>query len=691
MRKLLFLALTMVFCGSLVAQQSYQIRSNVPVKKAVTIEQMMSADPDFSQEATGPVSKTPPFAPRGADDVNVVSIVDIGSAANIYTYGYLNGNATYVWYNQDLNAVTNFHRMGGPVGPPGQYSGDLAYDISFDGGMTWTNQIKVYESNISGGQYNTDAARYPQGAIYNPEGNTDPANAYMSFFAATMDGSNGGTWGSYGFGVGNLADIEDTTKNLLPSDLPNGFYQGIPTAYTITRQDGIAMMADASLLDSYTEYLGDLIIMRGIFNDGIGDYEYDRFLVPAPADYARYLKMAFDPSGQIGYVLWNSLNGTIPEVDVLDWYYPLLVKSEDAGETWSDVISVDFSGPDGIDGIKNWLTDDEIAQLWEAPVPTRDEIVYASYFINSDIAVDAWGNPHLACMVLVVGPGLDPNFYMGVDYAQGLFDVYSIDDANEDWQAVYLGEVMHITGDFLYPGSDPLTEANRLGVTASPDGDYMFFTWLDTRLETVEENTAPDIYARGFSLIENAVTEDLGGSAIEGATNVTAFSEAMWQAYFKCASHYAMVEDEGGTGVMSYTIPMVYADMDPLNVVAPVQFKYIQDFKFMQDEFTLPTGNDPITGVGIEEPMVSSIASVSQNYPNPFNGTSTVMVNLSESADLSLFVTNIIGQRVAEYAKGEVGAGSHNFVINAKELGTGVYFYTVVAGNQKITRKMIVE
>jgi hypothetical protein len=40
---------------------------------------------------------------------------------------------------------------------------------------------------------------------------------------------------------------------------------------------------------------------------------------------------------------------------------------------------------------------------------------------------------------------------------------------------------------------------------------------------------------------------------------------------------------------------------------------------------------------------------------------------------------------------GTMNAGSHELDIDATELNTGVYFYTVRAGNSKITRKMIVQ
>jgi len=681
MKKLLLFLLVMTIGLASYSQKTYTLRPGVKVTKVETM-QPQKEGMDFENRSQAAVPVKAPQNVVKSGDSHIVSVVNIGGAANIYTYGYYNGTATYVWYNKDLNAVSNLHRMGGPVGPPGQYSGDLCYDISMDGGMTWTNQIKIYESNISGGQYNTDAARYPQGAIYNPAGNTDPANAYMAFFAANLDGTNGGSWGGYSYGVGNLADPEDTTKHLSSSDLGNGFYQGIPTAFTITRGDGVAVMADASLLDSYTEYLGDLIFYRGEFDDDLEDYVYQKFLHPAPAEYARYLKIGFDPTGQTGYVFWNNADGSYPMVE--GWDYPLLVKSTDGGQTWSDVIAVELSGPDGIDGIKNWLSDELIAEIWEAPVPTRDEIMYTSLWWNSNIAVDAWGNPHLGTSVHVCGPGLDPGFILVGEGTFAMFNIYSIDDDNEDWHAIHLGDNKTYRGEF-----GDLTEMNRVDVTSSWDGTKIFFTWLDTHVPGVTTNVSPDIFARGFDVVENAITYDDAPTAYDGATNVTYLSEAMWQSYFKSAAHYSI--DEGEAGNMTYTIPLVYADFDPADPGSPVQFKYIQDFSFADGDFTLPTGNPPITGVGITEPAYQSIISVSQNYPNPFNRNSTVMVNLEKKSNLRLVVSNILGQQIQEIKRGEVQSGTHHFIIDGSNLGSGIYFYTVFAGKESVTRKMVIE
>lgn len=657
--------------------QTAMVKGDVKTTKVNPKQEMTKVD-EVPLKAT-PMTKTDKVIPPVSPDreTTIVNIVDIGSAANVYTYGYNNGSSTILWYEKDINTVAHIHRMGGDVGPPGQYSGDLCYDVSTDGGMTWTNQIKIYESNTSGGQYNIDAARYPQGGIYNPAGNTDPNNAYVAYFAALLDGTNGGTWGGYGYGTASIADPEDTTKHWLSSDLDNGFYQGISTAFTVNAHTE-AWEADASLLDSYTEYLGDIIFMQGQWNDETTDYDYTEFLVGAECNYARYLKMAFEPTyGDIGYVFWNNYDGSIPGMD--EWSYPLLLQTTDGGENWSDeLISVKIFGPDGIDAVKNYLTDEQLEQLFEPPIPDRDDIAYSTPYFNSDIAVDAFGNPHVVTSVFLCAN--DPGYIIIEPETFGTFDLYTIDPNNmDDWYGVFLGRLKTYEGLFQ---PDDYNEFNRLQVSSNHDGSMLFYSWNDTRLEGVDQNTSPDIYARGFDLVINMITT---GAAEEGATNVTEFSEGMWQSYLHILSPY-VIEGEG-----TWTMPMTYCAMNPENIIEPVQFKYIQDFSYAASDFTTPTGNPPFVSLGMGENMTESTLSVSQNHPNPANTKTDITVTLERAANVNVVVTTLTGQRVLEMDEGFVKAGKRIITINTSDLSNGVYFYTVYAGNEKVTNKMIVE
>lgn len=101
--------------------------------------------------------------------------------------------------------------------------------------------------------------------------------------------------------------------------------------------------------------------------------------------------------------------------------------------------------------------------------------------------------------------------------------------------------------------------------------------------------------------------------------------------------------------------------------------------------------SDPLLVTGIDDNKIITADNVSQNYPNPFSSNTTITVGLENSANLSLEVTNLMGQKVFEVAKGEVNSGTYYFQINADDLGTGIYFYTVKANDNTVTKKMIVQ
>lgn len=102
----------------------------------------------------------------------------------------------------------------------------------------------------------------------------------------------------------------------------------------------------------------------------------------------------------------------------------------------------------------------------------------------------------------------------------------------------------------------------------------------------------------------------------------------------------------------------------------------------------LPVG--PFIPVGVNETL-SSRLEISQNFPNPFNGNTYVGITLSESANVSMEVYSLTGQKVAFSDFGFKTAGQHTLTLDGSQLTTGVYFYTVTAGENKVTRKMMVE
>ena len=97
-----------------------------------------------------------------------------------------------------------------------------------------------------------------------------------------------------------------------------------------------------------------------------------------------------------------------------------------------------------------------------------------------------------------------------------------------------------------------------------------------------------------------------------------------------------------------------------------------------------------ITGIG-ENTIPLNDYDVTQNYPNPFQTYSEVKVNLRKEVDLHLYVTNLAGQKVYETFIANARPGMNKITIDGNDLTSGIYFYTVKAGEASVTKKMIIE
>jgi plastocyanin len=87
--------------------------------------------------------------------------------------------------------------------------------------------------------------------------------------------------------------------------------------------------------------------------------------------------------------------------------------------------------------------------------------------------------------------------------------------------------------------------------------------------------------------------------------------------------------------------------------------------------------------------IIPASFSLFQNYPNPFNPETNIKFIISKKELVSLKVYNILGNEVAVLLNEVKPAGLYIVKLNGENLSSGVYFYTLTAGNFKETRKMI--
>jgi surface protein len=89
------------------------------------------------------------------------------------------------------------------------------------------------------------------------------------------------------------------------------------------------------------------------------------------------------------------------------------------------------------------------------------------------------------------------------------------------------------------------------------------------------------------------------------------------------------------------------------------------------------------------KPELPAVFTLDQNYPNPFNPTTTIRFGLPESADVSLEVYTVLGQKVMTLINENRSAGWHTVSFNGTGLSSGVYVYRIQAGGMVQTRKLM--
>jgi hypothetical protein len=249
-----------------------------------------------------------------------------------------------------------------------------------------------------------------------------------------------------------------------------------------------------------------------------------------------------------------------------------------------------------------------------------------------------------------------------------------------------------------YEDTELIDDYNYIGWLQDVDGDGVVTMEGILPIRTYGQSTTPQIHVDEYGqrfVIWSANTETFVYTAGTDPLNykhiwARAYANTVWGDFMDVTAGIAHVFDDCvypmiGNRSDAMNIHYIYqADLAPGNALDG-DHDY-QDNRWIHG--MLPKA-DLITGIGEQEVIID--AHVSQNFPNPFSGTTNVQVQLETASNLTLVVTNMTGQKVLEINKGYVPAQTHTFSIDASDLQSGVYFYTVTAGASQVTKKMIVE
>ena len=97
-----------------------------------------------------------------------------------------------------------------------------------------------------------------------------------------------------------------------------------------------------------------------------------------------------------------------------------------------------------------------------------------------------------------------------------------------------------------------------------------------------------------------------------------------------------------------------------------------------------------ITGIA-NEPTIPVGFNLSQNYPNPFNPSTVITYTIPEAEYVTLKVYNELGEEIETLVNGYSNASTYNVKFDASKLASGVYIYSLRAGNYHASKKMILQ
>jgi hypothetical protein len=81
--------------------------------------------------------------------------------------------------------------------------------------------------------------------------------------------------------------------------------------------------------------------------------------------------------------------------------------------------------------------------------------------------------------------------------------------------------------------------------------------------------------------------------------------------------------------------------------------------------------------------------TLDQNIPNPFNAQTTIRFELAHAAHARLIIYDLTGREVAQLVNGPLSSGAHEISFDARALPSGVYFYSLISANHRLTRKLL--
>jgi enediyne biosynthesis protein E4 len=96
-----------------------------------------------------------------------------------------------------------------------------------------------------------------------------------------------------------------------------------------------------------------------------------------------------------------------------------------------------------------------------------------------------------------------------------------------------------------------------------------------------------------------------------------------------------------------------------------------------------------LTGITDHSSVLPSEFRLMQNYPNPFNPSTAIKYSVPSGNDVKIIVNDNLGNQIAVLVNEFKSPGEYSIDFNSGRFPSGIYFYSLLTGNIRITKKMV--
>ncbi|MEE4257944.1 MAG: T9SS type A sorting domain-containing protein [Bacteroidales bacterium] len=668
MKKLLLLLIAASFAISASAQQT------APVKMAE--ENLLFDSPDQGQ-----VHFPAEINYSGTKDV---SRIDIGTAHS--QRSFRREDCPVISYNKDLDLVSVTFIIDQETYPEAISDGTVATFYSEDHGMTWNGPVVLSDLSSEGLRN-----YYPSGIIYNPTGNTVVADAYGVYQGSAPDEALA-DWSNQAFGSSTFGGANYETYFFTNTDGYDGYFSqfGLTQIEDYVKAFNILSIGDWSAFTS----LG-MEDIQGTFNGTGFDWDLENSVVDFPfnidpadgeamwvgkytfSDVAAGLVWSDD--GMIGYTWMVGSDENDPA-----GVEPIIFRTADGGNNW-DQVDYDFQDEEWQEFFRDGATEPTDWLIYPCRDAAEEYTDFCIPWFNGTVgAVDSDGNLQLfgdltsGYYDIFNDWEYYENYLSRYNYTGHLFKfTFGEELIDITWvDSLRSGPAVDLTSgsnDSLYCGTSGWLR--RLQLTKDERSEEFFVTWTDTRDgNNVVENYKPDVMGWSFNSTTGTNTDPFC------YTCGTLFENFYW---YVQAAERAIYDPVAETFTVPYLNAVTISDFQNNGTASadPVGVQYVTGITF-DAIVPIPVSVDELSG--------QTNTVVSQNIPNPATGNTLIEISSDAVAPVKVEVSNMIGQTVYSVDAGVIN-GSMQVTIDVSNFEAGVYFYTVIIENERISNKMIVK